>query len=54
MKRLLLIVSVISFSVACAEQPGKKKEEDSKVETRAVDGSKPAPAKTEAKPGEAK
>ena len=53
MKRLLCIVSALSLSAAaCAEQPGKKKEEDNKdgkVETKAVDsGGKPS-AKPEAK-----
>jgi hypothetical protein len=55
MKRLLCIVSALSLSAAaCAEQPGKKKEEDSKdgkVESRPVDGGgKPTAAKPEAKP----
>jgi hypothetical protein len=58
MKRLFTVVSALSLIAACAEQPGKKKEEenkDGKVETRAVDsgGSKTAP-KAETKPGEAK
>lgn len=53
MKRLLCIVSALSLSAAaCAEQPGKKKEEDKdgKVETKPVDsGGKPSAAKPEAK-----
>jgi hypothetical protein len=55
MKRLLCIVSALSLSAAaCAEQPGKKKEEDNKdgkVESRPVDsgGGKPSAAKPEVK-----
>lgn len=60
MKRLFIAAFALTFATApgCAEQPGKKKEEETKegkVETKAIDGSKPAEAKpAEAKPEEKK
>ncbi len=60
----LLIATLLSVAVAgCAEQPGKKKEEDNKdgkVETKPVasagdpNAGKPADGKAEAKSAEAK
>ena len=48
---LVLGLSLLSLG-ACAEQPGKKKEEETKTETKSVDGK--TVTKTETKTEEAK
>ncbi|MDC0715417.1 hypothetical protein [Nannocystis bainbridge] len=54
MKRLTwtLLALCLGFTAACAEQPGKKKEEDTKSEAKTVDGKK-VDAKPEVKPADA-
>ena len=51
MKRFTCALFALSlgFTVACAEQPGKKKEEDTKAEAKSIDGKK-----ADAKPADAK
>ena len=46
MKRLTCALFALSFSfaVGCAEQPGKKKEEDTKSEAKTIDGKAATPA----------
>lgn len=53
MKRLTCALFALSFGLVagCAEQPGKKKEEDTKTEAKTIDGKA---AKAEAKPEDAK
>jgi hypothetical protein len=54
MKRLTCALFALSFGLVagCAEQPGKKKEEDTKTEAKTVDGkaAKPEAAPADAKP----
>ena len=53
-RRLTCALFALTFGVVagCAEQPGKKKEEDTKSEAKTIDGkaAKPADAKPAAKP----
>jgi hypothetical protein len=55
-RRITCALFALSFGFAagCAEQPGKKKEEEVKSEVKAIDGSKPAAKPADAKPADAK